>query len=158
AAELDVPAVCNSIGELYDRTRAQLVVMAVLETAANPVAQACFEFPWTVFMEKPPGLHLEDARAIRQAARARDRSVLVGLNRRFLSSTRAAMEDLERNPGPRFIQVQDQEDLGAAASYGYPQELLDNWMYANSIHLVDYLRLFGRGAVRSVKQLVPWDP
>jgi hypothetical protein len=31
-------------------------------------------------------------------------------------------------------------------------------MYANSIHTIDYLRVFGRGAIRSVKSIMPWDP
>src|SRR5262245_1973263 len=64
ASDMGIPLVCASIDELHDRTRADLVVMAVLETAANATARACFKFPWTVLMEKPPGIHLADAREI----------------------------------------------------------------------------------------------
>lgn len=157
AVEYGIPVVADSVAELCERTRADLVVMAVLETAANAVAQSCFEFPWTVLMEKPPGLNLADARAIQSAARRRQRRVLVALNRRFLASTQVVLADLATNPEPRFIHAQDQEDLKSAASFGYPKELVANWMYANSIHVVDYLRVFGRGAVRSVSPSRPWD-
>ena len=31
-------------------------------------------------------------------------------------------------------------------------------MYANSIHVVDYLRVFGRGKITSVTPVFAWDP
>jgi hypothetical protein len=46
----------------------------------------------------------------------------------------------------------------AALTAGQPKLVVDNWMYANSIHLIDYFRLFGRGAITSVKPVIPWDP
>src|ERR1041385_1274629 len=55
AAEFGIGHVCDSAAELYDRTRADLVVVTVSETSANPVARTCFEFPWTILLEKPPG-------------------------------------------------------------------------------------------------------
>lgn len=158
AGEFGVPQVCESMANLYENTQANLVVMAVPELAANSVAKECFEFPWTVFMEKPPGYNLSDAQDIRAAAEAQQRQALAGLNRRFLSSTRAAWDDLADCEGPRFIHVQDQQDMAAAAALGHPEAVVKNWMYANSIHLADYLRLFGRGAVTSVEPLVRWDP
>jgi len=158
ATEFGIGQVCSSIAELYERTRADLVVMSVLEPAANSVARQCFAFPWTVLMEKPPGLNLVDARDMYTAASERGRTVFVGLNRRFLSSTLAAVRDLATNDGMRFIHVQDQQDLTALGAFNHPPEILANWMYANSIHLVDYLRYFGRGAVTGVRVIQPWDP
>lgn len=151
-----IPLVCGSVDELYTRTRADLVVMAVLEPAANAIAKKCFEFPWTVLMEKPPGLNLHDALEIKSAAAFQKRKVFVALNRRFLSSTQAAARDLATNVGTRFIQVQDQQDITALGVYNYPPVVVQNWMYANSIHLVDYLRFFGRGDVRRVRTVLPW--
>ena len=61
ANEFGVPGVYDSVSELYERTQANLVVVAVPEMAANSVSRACFEFPWTVLLEKPPGYNLRDA-------------------------------------------------------------------------------------------------
>lgn len=158
AAELGIPIACDSVNELYARTQADLVVMAVLEPAANAIAKQCFASPWAVFMEKPPGLNVPDARDIQTAARANGSRVWVALNRRFLSSTQAARVDLEAADGQRFIHVQDQQDLTALGQFNYPSAILENWMYANSIHLVDYLRHFGRGAVTGVRVLQAWTP
>ena len=158
AKEFGIPYVCDSVPELHERTQADLVVVAVPETAANAVSRACFEFPWTVLMEKPPGYNLRDAEEIQSAATDKHRKVLVGLNRRFLSSTRAALADLAQYDSPRFIHVQDQQNLEEAASYGHADVVVENWMYANSIHVVDYLPAFGRGKITSVTPVFAWDP
>jgi predicted dehydrogenase len=158
ASEFGIPGVYDSVAELYEKTRADLVVVTVFETAMNPVSKECFDFPWTVLLEKPPGYNLQDAEAIHNAARAKDRKVLVGLNRRFLSSTSAALCDLGKNDSLRFIHVQDQQCIDVARSLGHPVIVVENWMYANSIHVIDYLRTFGRGKIVSVSPIFPWEP
>ena len=156
AREHGIPAVCDSVEELHEATGAELAVVAVSETSMNAVSRSCFEYPWAVLLEKPPGYSLAVGEDILQAAVEAGSRVYVGLNRRFLSSTRAALADLESRSGPRFIHVQDQQDLSAAASLGHPREVVDNWMYANSIHVIDYIRLFGHGDVVNVIPIAPW--
>ena len=158
AAKCGIAAVHDSIPELYEKTHANLVVVAVFETAMAAVSKACFEFPWTVLLEKPPGLDVPDAENILAAAKTKHSKVLVALNRRFLSTTRAALADVAREDGPRFIKVQDQEDLAQAEALGHPPVVRENWMYANSIHVIDYLRVFGRGRVKAVEPIVHWKP
>jgi len=158
AKEVGIPLVCDSVRELYERTRADLVVVTVVELAMNAVSRACFAFPWTAMLEKPAGYNLADAEAIHAAAQRAHHRAFVALNRRFYSSTLAAREDLERLAGPRFIKVQDQEDRAQALALGQPQLVVDNWMYANSIHVIDYLRLFGRGRIVQVAPVIAWDP
>jgi predicted dehydrogenase len=84
--------------------------------------------------------------------------VLVGLNRRFLSSTRAVLDDLAGSDSRRYIRVLDQQSLAEAQALGHPEPVVQNYMYANSIHVVDYLSLLGRGPVESVERVLPWDP
>ena len=135
AAEFNVEAVYDSIPQMYEKTRADLVVVTVSEMVMVPVSLACFEFPWTVMLEKPAGLNVPDAEEIYASATSNRRRVLVALNRQFLSSTQAALADLDQNQGPRFVKVQDQQDKTEAKALGFPQEVVDNWMYANSIHV-----------------------
>jgi predicted dehydrogenase len=158
AAEFKIPHVCRTVAELRERSHADLVVVAVPELAARSVAETCFAHSWCVLMEKPAGYNLADAEAIAAAARQKKRRVFVALNRRFLSSTRTALRDLQSNPGPRLIHVQDQQSLDTARAIGHPPEVVANWMYANSIHLIDYLRVFGRGPITAVKPLQRWEP
>lgn len=156
AEEFSIPCVADDIDDLYRRTRADLVVLAVYETAINTTMKQALAHGWAIMMEKPVGLDLNDAEDI--AAAARGARVFVGLNRRTLSSTQAVLADLADDPGPRFIHVQDQQSLDVARSIGHAPAVVDNWMYANSIHLVDYIPAFGRGRIVDVVPIVRWNP
>lgn len=157
ALEVGIAAVFNSIAELYEQTRADLVVVATSETGMKDVAVECLAYPWTVLLEKPPGLSVAEAEGIASAAHGRDRPVLVGLNRRFMSSTRSMLEDIVHSDSRRYIRVLDQQSLDEAVAVGHPEAVVRRWMYANSIHVIDYLSLLGRGAVESVDRVLPWD-
>jgi predicted dehydrogenase len=157
AREFHIPTVYDSISELYEKTKADLVVVSVPELEANRVSGECFEHPWTIMMEKPAGYNLDDAEEIAGVAKERGKRVFVALNRRFYSSTRAALTDLEGNASPRFIHLQDQEDTKRALEAGQPKLVVENWMYANSIHVIDYFCMFGRGGVVAVEPIIPWQ-
>jgi predicted dehydrogenase len=171
ASEFGISVVADSIEELYARTRADLAIVAVYETAINAVMKQALAHPWAILMEKPVGLDLPDGEDIAAAARsnaaksgaarssaAKSSNVYVGLNRRFLSSTQAALADLDEDPHPRFIHVQDQQSLETARRIGHADIVVRNWMYANSIHLIDYFCAFGRGDVTEVTRVAPWRP
>lgn len=158
AGEFGIPAVCDSIAELYERVTPDLVVVAVPELAMRAVSRQCFDFPWTILLEKPPGYNLTDAEAIHTAATAARARAFVALNRRFYGCTRMVLADLSASEGRRFIKVQDQEDTVAALAAGQPPEVVANWMYGNSIHLIDYFRLFGRGPIAATESIVRWQP
>jgi predicted dehydrogenase len=158
AGEFGIEAVCESIDELYERSRADLVVLTVVELAMGGVSRQCFRYPWAVLMEKPPGYNMEDALAIQTAARAGKRRVYVALNRRMMSATLGVQGQLASSHGRRFIKVQDQQSQAKARELGQPEQVVANWMFANSIHVIDYFHVLGRGTVTAVEPVLPWDP
>lgn len=158
AAEFGIGVVAGSVDELFERTAAALAVVAVSGEAMLETALACCRHPWTLLLEKPPGVDVAEAELIRRAAAAAGRTVLVGLNRRFLSSTQAVLEDLAPLGVPRYVKVQDQEDLAAARAGGFHPRVLATWPHANAIHVIDFLRCFGRGEVTAVRPIEPWRP
>jgi predicted dehydrogenase len=157
AAEFSIPDVYDSIDALAG-TGAGLVVVSVPELETNRVCRACFEHPWTALVEKPVGYDVADAEDIEAVATSRGRRAFVALNRRHYASTRAVVADLHAIEGERLIVIQDQQDPLAARKAGQPAVVVKNWMYANSIHVVDYFRVLGRGDVVSVESVIPWDP
>ncbi len=158
AREFGVQTTCSSIAELHEKTAADLVVIAVPELSVRSVAADCFRYPWTCLIEKPAGYNVADAEAVAELARLTKRRAFVALNRRHYSSTRSVFKDLWSDPAPRFIHVQDQEDLIAADQSGQPKLVVENWMYANSIHLIDYFTMLGRGDVIEVQPVFQWKP
>ena len=108
---------------------------------------------------KPAGYNIADAKEIKEAADRKKRNVFVALNRRFYSATQVVREELSSiNDNFRFIKVQEQQDQKVALASGQPKDVVDYWMYANSIHLIDYFRILGRGKVIKVDRIIPWNP
>lgn len=152
--EFNIPVVADSIENLYKLTKADLVVVTVNETSMKDVALECVRYPWVLFLEKPPGLNLIEAREIQQFSKKYDKKTYVALNRRFYSSTLAAQQNLHSlKDEKRFIHIRDQQDIHFAKSLGFPEIVLNYWMYANSIHLIDYFSIFSEGEVTSVKNI-----
>lgn len=152
--------VCNSVVDLYEKTQADLVIVTVKELSMREVALECFHQPWMVLLEKPAGYSLSDAEKIHDAAVALNSKVFVALNRRAYSSTRQAIDLLNQRPEERrFVTVLDQQDLVAARDVYYePPEVVQNYMFANSIHLIDYFNAVCRGDVVRVTPVLPWSP
>ncbi|MDC8758877.1 Gfo/Idh/MocA family protein [Janthinobacterium fluminis] len=157
AATYAVPAF-DSIDALYRATAADAVVVAVNELSMQEVSAACFAHPWLCLLEKPVGVDLPQALAIQDGARRAAARAYVALNRRSYASTRQALARLEGDDSARLISVLDQQDMVSAREGGQPEEVVRNYMYANSIHLIDYLNLFGRGAIVGVEPTLRWNP
>jgi predicted dehydrogenase len=158
AADYNIPLVATSISELYQEGMPDLVVVSVSIVPARDILLECIEHGIALLTEKPVALDYEQSMEVRDAAKAAGVPIWVGLNRRCYSATLNALSDLEVNSGPRIIQVFDQQDREFAVNAGHPQAVVDNWMYAGSIHLVDYLLTFGRDAVSGVDIHHSYDP
>jgi predicted dehydrogenase len=158
ALEFGVGIVCGSIAELYEKTQAELVVISVPELSVREVCLEAFKYPWTCLIEKPAGYDLADAKQILNGAQQLGRQAYVALNRRHHSSTRVVLEDINQQKGSRLIHVYDQQDPIAARKAGQPELVVKNWMYANSIHVIDYFSLLGRGQIVSVTPVIEWTP
>ena len=150
ANDFNIDAVYKDIGDLYSQTRPDLVVVTVNVQAVKEVLLASFIYPWSILVEKPFGLNLEEALVLANLARTRKQKTYVALNRRFYSSTRAALKDIEQAAGRRLIRIQDQQNQVAALKAGHPEKVVKNWIFANSIHLIDYFLQLGRGKITSV--------
>jgi predicted dehydrogenase len=157
ADKYQIPIVCSSIEMLYDRTRAQLVVIAVSELSAKEVCICAFRYDWLCLAEKPAGYNLAEAIEIASEAANKKRQVFVALNRRLYGSTQTVLQDITALSKPRLIHVYDQQDIISAKKAGRTQQILDNWMFANSIHLIDYFTVLGRGEIAAVEHVTRWD-
>jgi predicted dehydrogenase len=149
--------VADSISELYSLSKADLVIIAVTELEVRKVCEEAFKFSWMLLIEKPIGLNLAEASYLCDLAKRNSLSVFVALNRRHYSSTRIALKELRENPEKRVVQIFDQEYPSIALQNGSSTLVTENWMYANSIHLIDYFNLFCRGELLSVENICTWE-
>jgi hypothetical protein len=106
---------------------------------------------------------LVDALDIAEAARREGRldRVFVALNRRHMSSTIGLKVGLAgaraRSECQLFIKVQDQESQARALAAGQSSRVVDNWMFANAIHLIDYFHILGSSEIATIDPVVPWN-
>ena len=150
--------VSKSIEELYESSSPDLVVIAVPELACRSVCEQAFKYPWTLLVEKPVGHTLFEARQIERLALSHQAKVYVALNRRFYGSTLQLQQALMGNSSTRIVTILDQEDPASALAAGQPVDVVNHWMYANSIHLIDYFSQLCRGDHLTTQVLTPWNP
>ena len=99
--------------------------------------------------------NLKIANLIYEEALKYKRDVYVAFNRRHYASTRNLISELNKSNDLRYIHIYDQENPNAALTSGQPEIVVKNWMYANSIHLIDFVLLLGRGNIRNILNIVP---
>lgn len=158
AKQFHIDHVCDSISDLYKKTNADLVVVATPELETKNVCNELFNYSWISLIEKPVGYTFEEAAMLANKAKELNHQAFVALNRRHYSSTIALIDDLSQDDQSRVLNIVDQEDIINAQKSGQPQAVLNNWMYANAIHIIDYIPLFLRGNVVSVENVVRWNP
>jgi len=148
--------VFDSIEEMHAHTQADLVVVCVRELDLLGVVGKTFSLPWVHLVEKPLGHDLQEARIIHRMSLERQSKVYAAFNRRFYSSTRIALNQLEADDSRRLVSILDQEDAVSARASGQPEAVVENWMFANAIHLIDLFHIFCRGNLESVRPIQPW--
>jgi predicted dehydrogenase len=141
---------------MHAETGADLVVTAVRELDLVGVCRQSFLFPWTHLIEKPLGHDLAEARVLSQMSLEKGTRVYAAFNRRFYSSTLQAMAGLQGETSARLVSILDQEDPDSALAAGQPHAVVENWMFANSIHVIDLFRVFCRGNPTTVRPMLPW--
>ena len=141
----------ETVAELYEKTQADALVIAVNELSSPAIIMEALNFPWTILAEKPISLNLEEVQKIEKKRMTLKRKLFVAMNRRQYGSTIAACELLENDKNKRVVEIHDQENILAALAGGSPKEVVSNWMVANSIHLIDYFSVFCRGKLNEIR-------
>ena len=144
ATEFSISKVANCAEDFAD-IHLDFIIVCVPELVTFEIISTFSKLKVPLLVEKPVGLTLADAVAIETNANANSTQIFAALNRRFYGSTQLVLDELRKSSGTRFIQLNDQENTIAAIAAGQPQQVVDNWMFANSIHIIDYISLVCRG-------------
>ena len=77
----------------------------------------------------------------------------VALNRRFYDNILFMKKMLSNDNSNKIITITDQENTIRAKKIGHKNIVIKNWMYANSIHLLDLLIYFENGKISKIRTL-----
>jgi predicted dehydrogenase len=105
-----------------------------------------------LFLEKPPGLIPEQTKALTGLANNHGTKNMVGFNRRYYSIFHKGIELINQNGGLLGVAVEGHERFWKIVGTDMPAKIRENWIYANSTHTIDLLRLFG-GEVNKINTL-----
>lgn len=90
-----------------------------------------------IFCEKPGFLYPSDCAEVVEAAKKTNANVYLAYNRRFFSSVLKAQEIIAEDGGVKSFNFEFTEWGHVIESLNKPKADLENWMYANSSHVID---------------------
>jgi predicted dehydrogenase len=155
ADKYNISNVVNSINELA-KLLPHVIVIAVSIESTEAICLEAFNYPWLILVEKPVGINYDSAKLIFDKAVKSNSKVFVALNRRQFSSTLCALNLLTIDTSKRFVIINDQEDPFLQIKSGMREDLVKNLMYTNSIHLIDYFKIFCRGNIDKINIAENW--
>ena len=118
------------------------IIIAVSADQVFHLSKTLLPFKIPLLIEKPPGLSISEIKILAQLAKENGTLNMVGLNRRHMSHFHKGIEKI-KNYGPLFgIVIEGHERLWQLRDK-IDKKILDNWIFANSIHTIDLIRFFG---------------
>lgn len=125
------------------------IVVCVSPESSLSIAKKLSNFKGKILFEKPIGLNLKQTEEIYKIFKTK-KNFFVALNRRFYQSTILAKKLLQNFKTKKLISIYDQENTIAAKKNGHHKLTIKNWMYANSIHLVDLINFFVSSRIKKI--------
>lgn len=114
-----------------------------------------------ILLEKPGGTDEATLARVAALAAKTGSDIRIAYNRRFYESVRQARAGLKEDGGAVSMTFNFTESSDAIVKIGYPQDVLDNWLLANSTHVIDTaFHLAGQPAewTPRVYGSLPWHP
>ncbi len=155
ADEYGIEARYASIEEMLDAGGIDAVVVATPAHLNGEAALPCLERGVDTLLEKPPGMSVAEAAALRDAAKRTGAKGMVGFQRRFhpmVLEARAMIE--ERGPVTQILGEFHKSMTGTEASGKFPEIIMDNVLLETPIHSIDLVRAVASSDVAEVHSVV----
>lgn len=137
---------------------AEELAAAIVATPAHLNAEAalpCLERGIDTLLEKPPGMSLDQTRALKEAAEASGARGMVGWNRRFDPLVLQVREEIEsRGPIYQLVGEFHKSMSRFIAGGRFPEIVMDNMLLESPIHAIDLVRHLGGAPVAEVHSFV----
>jgi len=149
--DYQIEHVCNNVYELIEKCVVDALLVFVSADQIFSLTEELIPQQIPLFIEKPPGLVPEQTNTLSKLAEKHGTKNMVGYNRRFYSIFHKGIEIINKSGRLLGISVEGHERFWKVANQK-PQNILDNWLYANSTHTIDLLRFFG-GEIKCLNTL-----
>ncbi len=152
AQQFNVPVCVTTVKELVEQAKPDALLVLVSVDQMFSVVKSVLPLRLPLFIEKPPALSLPEAGELARMAEEINIITMVGLNRRYYSIFHKGLQII-KDHGPLFgVHVEGHERFWQKRENPNPKfspQVMDKWIFANSIHTIDLVRFFG-GDITSV--------
>ena len=143
-----IEKICYSMKEFLNQDNLDGIIIAINPESVLKVLKYLINKKIPIMIEKPIGLNFSETLLIKKLISKHKSNIFVALNRRYYSSTIKTNKIISKISGRRFIKITDQQ------SQKHKSQILNsNLMYANSIHLIDFISMFARGKIKKIKKI-----
>lgn len=119
------------------------IIATNLDTLSSNTIQLINYGVKDIFCEKPGFLYPEECTDVAAAADKNNANVYLAYNRRFFSSVLKAQEIIAEDGGVKSFNFEFTEWGHVIGTLNKPKGDLENWMYANSSHVIDLAFFLG---------------
>jgi len=134
----------------YEEKKPDAVIICVSEQNTFKVLKKILRFKTIILCEKPVGINYLESIKILKLRNKLNANVYVALNRRYYQSTLKLKKILKNYKKKRLVEAIDQQDQQMMLSIGKDKKVVNNLMYANSVHIIDYAKIICRGSVKKI--------
>ena len=152
ATTFDIDEVYKDIDNLVKKCALDGLMILVSVNQIFDITKKMIPAQIPLFLEKPPGLMPGQTKTLVELAEKHGTKNMVGYNRRYYSIFHKGIELINQNGGLLGLAVEGHERFWKIARGDIPDEVRENWVYANSTHTIDLLRFFG-GEIKSISSL-----
>lgn len=149
SAKYGIKIYTNKIEDLLKQDLDIIIVAVSIPNLIN-VSKKLIKFKGIILFEKPLGKNYSETKLILNSLNKNKKNCYVALNRRSYQNIEMVYGELKKDNSKKIITVFNQQDLKLAKKIGHSKEVIKNWMYANSIHLIDLLVYFGQSKVTKI--------
>lgn len=148
AKKYQVDNVYNNVDNLIEKCDLDGIMLLVSANQLYDLSSKLLLTKIPIFIEKPPGLYPNQTKALVGLADKYGTKNMVGYNRRYYSIFHKGLDIINKNGGLLGVSVEGHERFWKIKKMRIEDEIRKNWIYANSTHTIDLLRLFGGETLR----------
>lgn len=137
--EFQIPQFFTSTADLLQWGEFDAAVVSVGHIHTIEVAKSVLKTGRPCLIEKPVGFSAKEAASVAKVAKQAGTWGMVGVNRRFYSNIRKALELAHKAGGLQALVVQHAEWIHQSAGWGLSAEVLDRYFFVNGVHLIDLM-------------------
>lgn len=151
AGEFSIPHQYADYHVMLKEQKLDAVLVCVSVENMASVILDCIPHKIPMLVEKPVALSVAEAEKIAAEAKKHGTRIMVGCNRRFISTILRAKEESERLGSIQGMAVKAHERITELmADKSVSDATKQKWIYANGIHCIDLIRFFAGSAVKNV--------